>query len=448
MKLGSTRGYCHASTAGCLLLYLLFSAQVLAQATTATKAAEQDIRIVVKAGDVLSGIVQQVMGSSEFLEDVIALNKIESPNALQPGDLIVFPDSLVQRRNFARVVFAKGQVSLTSSANKSTSALQKRDKVFLGDVINTGNDGFVSLSFKGESLANIQPESRIKVIEFDCFDTEKSCVVSLSASSGQMDFDIRNTGFKKPTSFSVNTPYASAAVRGTKLDVEVTDGSAIGVTSGEILVTGNGESTTVPVGKGTLAGEGRTVSTLYDLREKPVYNEFIRMSSEDFLAWAPVADAVSYKVVLATTDSMTDIIDSRATSKAYTAMQPQAQQYYLSTRALDKNGLKGFKGIRKIDQVAIDDSAEAPELEIELSDTSLKIINTGGVSSEVHVGHELETIDGFDHLIRYDAYDIAAGAKLELDTDPDKDIFITSRALVGAAVSRYGNIYEFKGREK
>ncbi len=448
MKQGLTRGYRHAYTAGSLLLCLLCSAQVLAQAETQIKATDQDIRIVVKEGDVLSSIVQQVMGSSEFWEKVAEHNKIESPQSLQPGDLVVFPSSLVQKRNFARAIFTKGEVSLTSAMEKTTTALKKRDKVFIGDVISTGKDGFVSLSFKGESLANIQPESRIQVVEFDCFDTERSCVVNLAASSGQMDFNVRNVGFKKPASFSVDTPYASAAVRGTDLDVEVTDGSAVGVTSGEILVTANGRSASVPIGKGTLAGERRSVTTLYDLRKAPVYNEFIRMSSEDFLAWAPVEDAASYKVVLATTESMTDIIESRSTGNTYTAMQPEAQQFYLSARALDENGLKGFKGIRKIDQVEIDESAEAPELEIELSATALKIVNTGAIGTEVHVGSELETIDGLDHLIRYDAYDVAAGGTLELDAEPDKDIFITSRAVVGTAVSRYGNIYEFKGREQ
>ncbi len=448
MKRGSKSGYRYAYAALGLLLSTLSCAQVAAQVKSEVSAIDQDIRVVVKEGDILSSIVKQVMGSSEYWEEVAALNKIKTPDALKPGDLVIFPGSLVQKRNFARVVFTKGKVSLTSAADKATDVLQKGDKVYLGDVINTGKDGFVSLSFKGDTLANIQPVSRIQVVEFDCFDTEKSCVVNLSAAAGQMDFDVRNVGFKEPTSFSVDTPNVSAAVRGTKIDVEVTDGSAVGVTSGEIEVSSNGVSNTVPVGKGTLAGEGRSVSTLFNLLKEPEYNEFTRLSSEDYLAWSSIEDAKSYKVVLATSESMTDIIDSMSTTDTYTALLPEPQSFYLSTRALDENGLKGFKAIQKIDQVEIDDSVEAPLLEIELSERELKIVNAGDLGSEVHIGNQLQTIDDFDHLIRYEAHDIPPGETLELDVDPDKDIFISSRAVVSASVvSPYGNIYEFKGRQ-
>ncbi len=448
MRKGSIQGYRSAFAAfGAFLC--LSSADVLSQPDTEIKAISQDIHVVVQNGDNLSSIVRRVMGSSEFWEEVATLNKISSPDALKPGDMIIFPGDLVQKRNFARVAFVKGNVMHTSAASNTTAQLEKRDKVFLGDVIKTGEDGFVSLSFNGESLANIQPESHVQFIEFDCFDVEKSCVVNLLAEEGQMNFDIQNIGFKKPSRFSIDTPYASAAVRGTNVDVEVNDGSAIGVTTGVIEVTSGNDTSTLPIGKGTLAGEGRSITRLYDLLEKPVYNPFIRLSREDYVAWAPVEGAETYSVVLATSESLSEVIRSSRSAQSYTVLLSEPQEYYLGTRALDENGLKGFKGIQKINQVSVDENAEAPPLDIELSENDLTIVNTGKVTTEVHVGSALEPADGLDQLLRYTAYDIAAGQTLELDVNPNQDVYITARAVVGpTAVSSYGSIYEFTGRKK
>ena len=146
---------------------------------------------------------------------------------------------------------------------------------------------------------------------------------------------------------------------------------------------------------------------------------------------------------------MTEVIGSTRSPQTYTALLPEVQQYYLGTRALDRNGLKGFKGVQKIDQVSIDENAEAPPLEIELSDNDLSIVNTGKLTTEVHIGSNLEPVDGLDQLLRYTAYDIAAGETLDVKVAADQDVYITSRAVVGpTTVSTYGSIYEFTGREK
>ncbi len=425
-------------------LMLMLSATVVAAAEI--KSIAQDIKVVVKTGDNLTTIVKQVMGAAEFWEEVAQANQISSPNALKPGQVIVFPGELVQQRNFARVVFSKGRAQLTRLGSEAGVPVDKGARVFLGDVITTGEDGFVSLSFAGESLINVQPDSRIQIVEFDCFDTEKSCVVNLSADEGQMNFDIRNIGFKKPPLYSIETPYASAAVRGTRFDVDVLDGSVLGVTEGAVRVTASGGLVAdLPMGKGTLAGEGRSVTTIYDLLKQPEYSEHVRFSAEDYVTWTPIDNARSYKYVIAENESLSDVIVSGSTDSTFINMLSEPQQFYLATRALDENGLKGFRAVQRIDQVDIDENASAPELEIELSDNQLIIVNSGEVTSEIHIGDALEPVDELSQLLRYDAYDLDAGKTLELEVESEGDIYIISRAVLGSsAVSPYGNIYEFK----
>lgn len=414
-------------------------------ASAQVRAITEDIDVVVRKGDNLTSIVQKVMGSAEFWPEVADINKIERPDALTPEQVIRFPSNLVQKRNFAKVAFSKGVARLTRFGADSEIAVEKGNRIFLGDVITTGEDGFVSLSFAGESFVNVQPDSQIQIVQFDCFDTEKPCVVNLFSDEGQMSFDVRNIGFTKPPRYSIETPYASAAVRGTRFDVEVQQESVLGVTEGLVQVTSGVTTASLPLGKGTVAGEGRSISTTYDLLDQPEYQQFMRVSAEDYVSWDPIDEARIYRYVLAENESLSDVIVSGSTSDTFVQVLPGPRQFYLSTRALDENGIKGFRAVRRIDQVSIDESVAAPLLEIELSENQLRIRNTGELASEIHIGEQLEPTGELEELLTYRAFDIAGGETLELSVEADQDVYIASRAVISSsAVSPYGNIYEFK----
>lgn len=428
-----------------LAMLLLPGVSAVGYAQADVKAVAQDVQIVVTDGDNLSTIVKQVMGSAEYWEEVAQLNKLASPSSLKPGEVITFPGEFVQKRNFAKVVFTKGAATLTSFETQQVIPVAKGEKVYLGDIIATGDDGFVSLSFEGESFVNVQPDSHIQVVEFDCFDKEKSCVVNLYSEEGQMNFNIKNIGFSQPPRFSIETPYASAAVRGTRFDVDVLEGSVLGVTEGAVQISSGLLTNQVPQGKGTLAGEGRSIETLYDLLPAPRYRPVVRLSAEDFISWNPIEDSGVYRYLLAENETLRDVIARGTTTDTFIPMPQGTQSFYLSTRAQDSNGLKGFTAVQNINLLPIDETIEAPALDIELDANQLTIVNTGDLPSEIHIGQELVPVVDVPQLLTYDAYDIAAGATLELTVDTDNDIYIASRGLIGnTAVSAYGAIYEFK----
>lgn len=441
MKSGRTLARCASVIAAMLLLSL----PPIALTQVKVKEITEAIDVVVKEGDNLTAIVQRVMGSVEFWPETAKNNRITRPDALKPGQIIRFPSELVQKRNFANIAFSKGDAKLVRRGTDEELPAERGEHVFLGDIIATGEDGFVSLSFAGETLVNIQPESRVQIVEFDCFDKQKSCVVNLMADRGQMSFDVRNVGFEKPPRYSIETPYASAAVRGTRFDVDVNNGSVLGVTEGAVQVTSGVLTMPLPTGKGTLAGGGRSITTQYDLLSAPEYKAFIRLSAEDYISWTPIDDATTYRYVLADNESLTDVIVSGSSANSHLGVPPEPSQFFLGTRALDENGIKGFRAIQRIDQVGINESAQAPALEIELSENQLAIVNTGDVTSEVHVGAALQSVGDLDQLLDFAAYDISAGDRLELTVEANQDVYIASRAVLNdATVSLYGNIYEFK----
>ena len=429
------------------LLIAIHSTSAVAQtaAEPGSKTRKSDLNVVVKPGDTLTSIVMREMGTLDYWTKLADHNKLQAPHKLSPGDKIEFPWELLQYRNFAKVVFVKGEVSLQRKGESEVRPLDKGVKVYIGDTIKTSKNGFASLTFKGESLVNIQPDSHVVLQELECFEVEVACQIDLRTDKGQMRLDVKNVGFSKPTKFSIDTPYATAAVRGTVFDFTTLDGNILGVTEGEVEISANELSSRVPIGKGTLAGEGRSITVLYNLLDKPAYNDFLRISAQDVISWSPLDKAEKYKVVVASNESMTDIIQSLTSDRTLVQAQQQPGTYFISARGVAENGLQGFRATQRIDQVKIDPAADVPELEMELSDTTLTIKAAGTGRTEIHIGDHLTKVDDLDQLVDFKSYDINAGDSLTLQVDTSKDIYLISRTVINSStVSSYGNLYEFK----
>ena len=417
-------------------------------ASVDSKVAKADLHVVVKSGDTLTTIIKRELGSLDLWQQVVQVNALDAPDKLSPGDLIVIPWEMLQTRNYAKVVFLKGRVALQRNGNKEALVLRKGDRIYIGDTIKTGDEGFVSLSFKGESQVNIQPDSDVELHELECFDVKRACEIKLKTTTSDMKIDVDNVGFSQPTKFSIETPYATAAVRGTEFDFSTKDGNILGVTEGVVQITANEVSSRVPIGKGALAGEGRSVDVLFDLLSEPQFDDIPRVSAQDQITWQPVAEAEKYSVVIATSESLSDVIRSFDTNRpTFTAPAIAAGQYFVGTRAIAANGLKGFEAVKRVDQVKLDNTAVAPEMEIELSGNTITIKPAGQVSSEIHIGNRLEIVDDREVVADFKSYDVRAGSTLELEVDPNSDIYLTSRAIVNNnTVSPYGNLYELKAR--
>jgi len=428
------------------------SADAEATAAETARSDNRDLHVVVKPGESLSAILQRELESVEDWKLVVRTNKIAAPDKLLPGDVIVIPHSLIQKRNYARLAFTKGTAELVRAITQTVEKVKKGLKVFVGDAIKTGHDGFVSLTFRDSSLVNVQPNSEIVVEKLECFDKTMSCVIGLRATEGELNLDVGRADFEKPTRFTIDTPYASAAVRGTHFDFDIRDGNALGVTEGEVEISMAGQSSRVPIGKGTLAGEGRSIATIYDLllaAEFPEFVDFDRVSSEDLLQWGAVEDADRYLAAFATDEAMTNIVTTVANSVAEqdaTVALPDVQpgDYFFGVRAVDKNGLKGFTAKKKLRQVSIDKDV-GPDLDIEVIDQKMTVRSDSTRTLEVRVGNELKNIKGLDRLPEYQTYQIEPGKTLELDVESNPNWYLIAREILSErSVSSYGGLYEYK----
>jgi len=213
---------------------------------------EEDLHITVKTGDTFSGILKRELQSLDAWSDVAKYNKLESPDQITPGEVLVIPAEVLLRRNYATVVFVKGKAIHHSASNATQQQVTKGTKIYRNDLIETARDGFVSMSFNGGSSVNIQPESAMRISLLNCIDKEIACEIKLNSEKGQLGLDVKGVGFDKPTIFNIDTPYASAAVRGTKFDFDINNGNILGVTEGAVDIALNGSSNTVNIGKGVV----------------------------------------------------------------------------------------------------------------------------------------------------------------------------------------------------
>lgn len=413
----------------------------------------QDLSIIVESGDTFSSIVARELKSLDAWGEVARYNKLASPDQLVPGDVIVIPAELLRLKNYATVVFAKGR-AMHHDANGSKIAVKKGDRIYSGDLIETDTDGFVSLSFNGGSSVNIQPESTMKISVLECVDLEESCEVLLESGKGQLGLDVRSVGFAKPTVFNISTPYASAAVRGTRFDFDINDGNILGVTEGTVEISLNGASNDITVGKGVLAGDGRSVNDVFDLLPEPelkLRDDVTRISDEDIINWEPLNEAANYLVAYAPTEAMMQVIASRTETGFITKPELPLGEAFVSARAVASNGLRGFTSVSKIAIVDIDESVEPSALEISVDqDNMMQITATGDASDEVDVkiGNSLAIIGSNEYIVAEQVLTLNGGETQTIQIDSTSNWYLQSRKVVDQnTVSPYGLLYLYEKTE-
>ena len=427
----------------------MFGTVVLAQSVIAADA--QDYKVTVKAGETFSNIVVRELNTLSPWEVVAEYNNLASPDELKPGDVIVIPAHLIRLKNFATVVYVKRNVTHYNSITNSKSELRKGDRIHRGDQIETDETGFVSVSFNGGTSVNIQPVSKMKVAALECVDSDDTCEIDLETFKGTLGVNVQSVGFKNPTEFNIKTPYASAAVRGTEFDFDVTDdGNILGVTEGTVEIAYNGASNNINESQGVLAGEGRSINDVFDLLKQPelaLHDDVTLISSEDIISWQPVAQAASYRIDFASSESMADVLTSSSETNTFIRPVLPQGEIYVAARAVANNGLRGLISQKKLSSVAIDTESESPILDIELSGNEMQITASDGASNdiEIKIGNSLQSISNSEFIVADQVHRIDAGETLKLEIDRTKEWYLQGRSVINeSTVSPYGLLYVFE----
>lgn len=428
--------------------------------------------VVVEDGDTLASIARRELGKSGLAPLLAQFNNIAPTAQLEAGDIVRIPIQVPPRGEFAEVVFVKGLVTAArlldtgARANSTTTqaaggvrnvvnitsfnqnmeiiTLTRGAQIFTGDLLTTSTDGFASIAFSSGSVINLQPDTVASLERLACLPDDDSCLIQINTERGRVmsDVDARD---QQPVDFIINTPYASAAVRGTVFDVNAGTNLLVGVTEGAVDVSAQDETVSLPTGFGLVVEEGQSPSEPVELIPGPVFRRVpARIALGDTLEWWPFADAASYLAVLST-DEMANakLTDFELPAGSSTLDVQQALNdavisgdYFITLRAIDLNGLLGFTSNTRITLADID-SGIAPVTTSVVREGSEFLVTVENPSEQAQ-GYEIQisSDEDFSDPLSVDVNERGT-AVFRIDQD---QVFTRARVLVDPfTVSAFGD---------
>jgi len=369
-------------------VFLFIAAPLLPNATALAQSETDSIitrSVIVEEGETLRSIARREFGKSGLSSMLANFNAMKESDPVSPGQTIRIPLFTPVERQFATVIFAKGEVS------KNAEPLERDDKVYLNELVKTGEDGFASLQFSSGSVINLQPLTHAKLEKLNCLESDDSCLIMLNSAQGEVSSDVqRRDG--QPTEFTINTPYASAAVRGTLFEINAVETDILlGVTEGEVVV-GSESNDDLPLnqGFGTVVGANTPPLDPVALLPAPVFRYIpTRAAKGDQVSWWALSDVQQYLINISTDSGGQQVVANYSETQSILAIDDlDAGEYFFNVRGIDNLGLKGVKSPTKLVIASIDEATDPVDTAISRSGNEflVKIIDP----PEAAPGYEIQ----------------------------------------------------------
>jgi len=384
--------------------------------------------VVTKEGDTFSSLAFQEFGSVAMARLLAEYNKLSIMSVFEAGLEIIIPTHIEPKSNFATVAFVKpGAVIQVAGSNRTIRELKAGDPIYTTDVVVTNDSGFISATLTNGSVINVQPKSRVSLRVLTCLPADPDCTFTLQSEKGAVSADVQ-TRDGQSNKFRIETPYASAAVRGTIFDFEASPSELlVGVTEGEVAVSSSAEEIRLPVGFGTRTDVDAGLGAPVQLLKRPEFLPTLqRLSEEDQVAWNAVTGAEGYLLTVSgDADGGQEIYRENLDSTVHRLRDLPTGEAFLSVRSLDPNRLRGFAGVQSLNIVDIDSQLPRPELEMDLGTEQVYVSLKGEVSP---LDHELQfsTSADFSELV---SVDIPPDGGAVQQLRPNTRFYVRARAI-------------------
>lgn len=369
---------------------------------------------------------------SSFLNRVLRSSRIfvlHFAMALSAGVFVVSnaaASDLSEQSGLASIDFVKGYATVFPRNDSSLAIFAKRGmEIGELDVIITGDDGFVSLSLAGGTVVSIQPDSRVFAEKLDCPEQASVCRVTLDAIQGSINANVGHEGGTE-MQFRINTPYASAAVRGTVFDIDVNQGRLLaGVTEGRVDVSSEAGAVELPENFGTSVQQNQPPSPPKPLLSAPALIPGPpRYDSGGELQWNQVALASGYLVSLVNQDGL--VYRTRSDETTHTMEPLEVGTHAAQIRAIDEEGFLGSVAQREFDIVRTRKSVPGPDINVTISESEFAVT----VEQQPRIGDQVElhfsTSENFDLLSTIDV----PLTEVVSSSRADNTIYVRARGVI------------------
>jgi len=396
----------------------------------------RDIKVV--AGDTLVSIALRELGRTGFAPQLAEFNSLVVNAPLVAGDIIRVPIHVPARGEIAQVVFSKGEVFATRASDDTVRVrLQRDSEVASGDTISTGDNSYISIEFSSGSVINLQPGTEATLSRLNCLPGDDSCIIEILTRKGQVTSDVESRD-QQPVDFRISTPYASAAVRGTVFDVEALPGQLlVGVTEGVVDVSTRDQDLNLNLGYGSVLKQGELPSDPIPLLPAPVFKRVpARLAPGDTIAWWSFSDAERYIAHVSSDNSGIQTLSSFGVTDDRVGFDSvDAGDYFLQVRAVDSNGLRGFRSNTRITVASIDNDIQPVATTVTRQGSEFLV--TVQDPPEVANGYEIQ-ISGNEQFDDPLSVDVNTNGSAIFRIEGDR-VFSRARVLIDPfTVSAYG----------
>lgn len=177
--------------------------------------------------------------------------------------------AVAEKQLAGAILFATGDRQIEGMPDKD---LLRGAKVYVGDRISTGEDGYVQLRMVDEAYLSLKPNSTLIIQAYDMNKADPSAErVRIYLEAGVVRSKTGEIGTRNKQKFRLNTPVAAIGVRGTDFSIRTTDTvSQVVVQEGGIAMSPFGGGCTFG---GLGACEGSQVRELFSSHTTEVYLE-------------------------------------------------------------------------------------------------------------------------------------------------------------------------------
>ncbi len=208
------------------------------------------------------------------------------------GFVLLLGQSLFVLQRVARVSEVSGTVNITHKGEENTVLLGERRLVQAGEQLSTGPLGYCTLNWIDGTRIRMEPGTELTV---------KKCQVHRGAEQSAFRLDIGKIWIRvlrvlsQQDKFLINTPTATAGVRGTMFSVEVAADGATGISVYEGQVTVAGDSGEVKVAANTIAWLGGSQTgpqvTALSAQQQQIWEQQMQRLGPYLEITSPVAEA-------------------------------------------------------------------------------------------------------------------------------------------------------------
>ncbi len=311
----------------------------------------------IRPGDTLWDLCAKYTKKPDCWLNLGKANNVEFPRRLPPGYLIKIPVSWLKEQPLpVSVSYVKGQAYVTRPNEQTSEPIAIGDKFPIGSTIRTG-DGSMTLSFGGGSKMLLENNSELVLDTMSSFEGRGYVDSRMRLNRGSIKTRVPLT---KPRSrFSISTPAAVAAVRGTEFRVSYTIANSNESTgdqftmrsevfSGLVAVSAQSSEEDVPAGFGIVAAEGKALTQPTQLLAAPSFTMPEHLMLPARLQWTALTHAKAYYLEILNDNDREELIDSTTqTPSNYVTKSLPEGCYRARVRGIDEMHLQGIGAEQK-----------------------------------------------------------------------------------------------------